>query len=69
MAASGVFTGITGWWVARNQVPLAFLDLAGFPEMSGVAARRRGRLAGALCSPPPAVPYAAVRPLRQEAAA
>jgi energy-coupling factor transport system permease protein len=65
-----VFTGITGWWVARNQVLLAFPDLAGFPELSGVALLGAAvALGGALCSPPPSVPYAAARPLRQEAAA
>jgi energy-coupling factor transport system permease protein len=70
VVASGVFTGITGWWVARNQVPLAFPDLAGFPEVSGVALLGAAvALAGALCSPPPSVPYVAARPLRQEAAA
>jgi energy-coupling factor transport system permease protein len=69
VVASGVFTGATGWWVARHQTPIAFPDLSSFPELSGLALLGAAvALAGALCSPPPSVAYAAA-PLRREAIA
>jgi energy-coupling factor transport system permease protein len=69
VVASGVFTGATGWWVARHQAPVAFPDLSSFPELSGLALLGAAvALAGGLCSPPPSVPYAAA-PLRREVTA
>jgi energy-coupling factor transport system permease protein len=60
VVASGVFTGLIGWWVAHHQFSIAFPDLSSFPEVSGVALLGPAiALAGALCSPPPSVPYAA----------
>ena len=59
VAASGVLTGAAGWWVARHQPLMAFPDLGSFPEVSPVALLGAAiALAGALCSPPPSVPYA-----------
>jgi hypothetical protein len=56
--------------VAGHQVPIAFPALTGFPEVSGLALLGSAvALAGALCSPPPAVPYSAPAPVRQQVAA
>ena len=69
VVASGVFTGITGWWVARTRCCSPSRPRR-LPELSGVALLGAAvALGGALCSPPPSVPYAAARPLRQEAVA
>ena len=70
VVASGVVTAVLGWWVARNQVLLAFPDLSTFPRIStlsllGVVVA----VGGGLCAPRPASPYVVRLPARQEAAA
>jgi energy-coupling factor transport system permease protein len=70
VVASGVCTGLIGWWVAHHQFSIAFPDLSSFPEVSGVALLGPAiALAGALCSPPPSVPYAAATWRQREVAA
>jgi energy-coupling factor transport system permease protein len=71
VVASGAATGAIGWWVASHETPIAFPDLSGFPEVSGMALLGAAvALLGGLCAPPASVPYAtAPRPLRREVAA
>jgi energy-coupling factor transport system permease protein len=73
VVGSGAVVGAFGWWVGRHQVPVAYPALTSFPEVSGaVLLGVAVGLAGALCSPPSALPYgasAAVPTPRQEVAA
>jgi energy-coupling factor transport system permease protein len=58
VAASGVVTGVVGWYVAGHQPLIAYPPLDAVPQVSllaltGIAVG----LAGGLCSPPAAVPF------------
>ena len=60
VVGSGLVVGAVGWWVGRHQLAVAYPDLTGFPQISGVVLLGLVvGLAGALCSPPAAVPFAA----------
>lgn len=60
VVSSGVAVGAVGWWVGRHQLLVAYPDLASYPTVSAVVLLGVVlALAGALCSPPAAVPYAA----------
>ena len=72
VAGSGVLTGTLGWWLSEHQVEVAYPPLDAFPTLSAAAlALGAVALVGALCSPSPARPYAAVpvATLREEVAA
>jgi energy-coupling factor transport system permease protein len=64
--ASGVAVGAIGWWMNRHQIDVAYPALTSFPPVSAVALLGAAvGLLGALCSPPPARPFAAhVAPAR-----
>ncbi len=58
MAASGVMTGIVGWYVAGHQILIAYPPLDALPQVSALALLGTAiGLAGGLCAPPPAVPF------------
>lgn len=72
VAASGVLAGAASWWINRNQLQVAYPPLDAFPTISAaVLVLGAVALAGPLCSPPPAQPYAAVpaQRAREEVAA
>lgn len=59
VAASGAAVAAVGWWMNVHQVETAYPALSSFPTVSGVALLGAAvGLLGALCSPPPARPYA-----------
>ncbi len=61
--ASGMFVAVSGWWISRNQFEVAYPPLSEFPQVSGLAlAAAAVGLLGALCSPPPARPFAQAVP-------
>jgi len=65
VATSGVLVAAGGWWINRHQVEVAYPALDAVPPVSLTALVVAGLgLLGALCSPPPAHPAAAV-PLRE----
>jgi energy-coupling factor transport system permease protein len=71
VVVSGAAVGAVGWWMAGHQPEVAYPALSEFPPISVVALLGAAvGLLGALCSPPPARPFAAmpVAP-RQEVAA
>ncbi len=60
--AGGLVAGVVGWWVAREQLAVAYPALDGVPTVSalallGVAAG----LSGVVCSPPVADPFRGAR--------
>jgi energy-coupling factor transport system permease protein len=56
VAASGVVVGAAGWWMSQHQLTVAYPSLSEAPTISLVALAAVGvALAGALCSPRPAV--------------
>jgi len=57
VVATGLVVGALGWWVNRHQLPIAYPDLSGAPEISTTAlvAAVLGVVAVAV-TPPPAVP-------------
>ena len=58
MAASGVMTGIVGWYVAGHQILIAYPPLDAVPQVSALALLGTAiGLAGGLCAPPAAVPF------------
>ena len=71
VVVSGVAVAATGWWMSRHQLDVAYPALSGVPPVSGLALLGAGiGLLGALCSPPPARPFApAPVRARQEVAA
>ncbi len=63
VAASGVVTGIVGWYVAGHQPLIAYPPLDAVPQVSLLALLGTAvGLAGGLCAPPAAVPFHATRP-------
>lgn len=57
VVAGGLAAGAVGWWIGGHQVLVAYPPLDVFPEVSLLALAGAGLgLAGALCSPPAAVP-------------
>jgi len=62
VVGAGVVTGFVGWYVAREQVLIAFPGVDSFPTVSPLALLGIGvGLAGGLCAPPAAVPFGAAR--------
>jgi energy-coupling factor transport system permease protein len=58
VAASGVVTGVVGWYVAGHQTLIAYPPLDAVPQISALALLgTMVGLAGGLCSPPAAVPF------------
>jgi energy-coupling factor transport system permease protein len=58
VAASGVLTGIVGWYVAGHQPLIAYPPVDVVPQVSALALLgTMVGLAGGLCSPPAAVPF------------
>jgi energy-coupling factor transport system permease protein len=54
VVASGLAVGVAGWWVSKNQLPIAYPDLSSAPEIS--LAALLGVLLGAIAAaaaPPP----------------
>ena len=61
VAGSGIAVGALGWWLNHHQLDVAYPALDTMPPVSATALLAAAvALGGALCSPPPARPVAAV---------
>jgi energy-coupling factor transport system permease protein len=75
VVASGAVVGVAGWWVSVHQPLVAYPSLLAWPRVGTVSLLAAAvGLGGALCAPPPAVPFERAPrleplPAREEAAA